>query len=691
MIRVKRKPVERIDSVQNTISTTDTSLLAVPPLTVREADNKEVQSIVIAVSGILTSNLNDIEESYKLDLLCAELKINPKLFDKIVARERVRLNEVLPEDEMRLKALMDWNNTQVKWDAILPAPLARDLIHDGDILNVDPVVLWQSLMATVASLGGTKINLNMGSCKIPSVLWSAIVLESNADKTRADNLIVEPLRKMQAEAMERYQEECKKYQQDLKAWKKEHDEEEEMPVPPILRKLMFEVATIQAVLKRSAENKGHGALWARDDLAGLFNSLGQFSKGKDESLQVLLKLWDGGAICVDRESVADSYFADKTAISLTGGIQPGVFRKIFSDVGDSNVTQAQILFAVAKARKQRYVEGICQLTDRLPLLYEWLDKLPQTSVEPSLKAKEYYKKVVDVLGVQIEETVHPAIRSWMSKLPTQILRIALNLHLIEQFYSPSNDINILTKETLERAVKLGQYYRSAFHVLQEKVSNSDEISTILLQIYDRALKSKDGVSARDIYRPLNSIKTRAKAAGREVSAYTQDLFNELVEMGYGMLTRLGRCVKFVALKEGNSEIGFEPTDSTANEEKLASDYLCAKKINVSDDHCHEASFSDNSSIFYLNYGEPFVMDESPILDEVVAHPESPAINTDSVLVGIYLRVIRKDLEKFDEDLVRELVQNWELETQKAVWEQLTFEEQQIEVLKGFNPASAIKK
>lgn len=149
MIRVKRKPVEKTDSVQNAVVTTDTSLLAVPPLTVPEVDSKEVQFIVSAVSGILTSNLNDIEESYKLDLLCAELKINPKLFDKIVARERVRLNEVLPEDEMRLKALMDWNNTQVKWDAILPAPLARDLIHDGDILNVDPVVLWQPLMATV--------------------------------------------------------------------------------------------------------------------------------------------------------------------------------------------------------------------------------------------------------------------------------------------------------------------------------------------------------------------------------------------------------------------------------------------------------------------------------------------------------------------------------------------------------------
>ncbi|MHC5733062.1 MAG: hypothetical protein ACYTXY_55340, partial [Nostoc sp.] len=90
----------------------------------------------------------------------------------------------------------------------------------------------------------------------------------------------------------------------------------------------------------------------------------------------------------------------------------------------------------------------------------------------------------------------------------------------------------------------------------------------------------DGVSARDIYRPLNSVKTRAKAAGREVSAYTQDLFNKLVEMGYGLLTRVGRCVKFIALKKDNSENNFIATDTTANDEKIAYDSLFTEEVNV---------------------------------------------------------------------------------------------------------------
>lgn len=617
-------PVEKSDSVESVNVTSDTSLLAVPPLTVENYESKEIKAIGTAVSGILASNLSDIQESFKLDLLCTELEINPKLFEKIVARERVRLDEVAPEDEMRLKALMDWDNTQIDWEAILPAPLARDLIHDGDMLNVDPVVIWQPLMTSVASLGGSKVNLFIGSRKIPSVLWSAIVLESGAGKSRADNLVVEPLRKMQAEAKTRYEKEYKKYEQELKKWGKEHDEEEEMPVPPILRKLIFEVATIQAVLKRSAENKGHGALWARDELVGLFNSLGQFSKGEDESMQILLKLWDGAGISVDRVSLADSYFAESTAVSVTGGIQPGVFRKIFRDADDSNGLQARVLFAVPKARRQRDVDGFCQLSERLPLLYKWLEELPSTRVEISPEARTYYRKMVDVLGIQIQETINPAIRTWMSKLPTQILRIALNLHLIEQYYSPSKNIKVLTKQTLERAVRLGQYYRSAFHVLQEKVSNSDEISTILLQICDRASKSKDGVSARDIYRPLNSIKTRAKAAGREVAAYTQDLFNKLVEMGYGLLTRVGRCVKFIASKPDSPENDFIATDTTATDEKYGLDCLSTGEVNVSGDQCQELTVTDANSTLHLDHGEDAVIDESEIMEEAI-----PSVGSDS--------------------------------------------------------------
>lgn len=625
----KRTHSQNIFTVQKSIVSTDNSLLSVPPLTIERVNLQESQSIVSVVSGILANNLDDVEESFKLDLLRTELGINEKLFDRIVARERVKLYEVLPEDEMRLKSLIEWRNTKIDWGAILPAPLARDLIHDADVLNVDPVVIWQPLMSAVASLAGTTINLDMQSHKIPSVLWTVTVLESGGGKSRADSLVVAPLRKMQADAVQRYLDADKEHKRALKEWEKGGCEGDE-PEPPALRKYLFEVATIQAVLKRSAENAEYGALWARDEIAGLFNSLGQFSKGEDESLQILLKLWDAAALCVDRISLTDSYFAERTAVSLTGGIQPGVFRKIFKDADDSNGLQARMLFAVPQRRKQRYVEGFCQLSERLPLLYKWMEELPELNVKISPQAKAYYKKLVEIIGDQIEQTTHAAIRNWMSKLTTQILRIALNLHLVECFYSPnSRDITTLQKDTLERAVKLAQYYKSAFHVLQEKVSNSDEISSILLQIYDRALQTSDGVSIRDIYRPLDSIKSRAKAAGREPSAYTHDLFLKLEQMGYGEIVRKGRSVRFIANKFEDLEKAFTTTDNTDNEEKDISKFLNSEELNVSDSHCQLQTVSTDNSDLYLNYVEDTVIDktETPPPDDSISLVQVEAVDT----------------------------------------------------------------
>jgi Protein of unknown function (DUF3987)/Bifunctional DNA primase/polymerase, N-terminal len=682
-------------TVQKSIVSTDNSLLSVPPLTIERIAKQDSQSIVSVVSGILASNLDDIEESFKLDLLCTELGISQKLFDRIVARERVKLDEVLPEDEMRLKSLIEWRNNKIDWDAILPAPLARDLNHDADVLNVDPVVIWQPLISAVASLAGTTINLDMQSHKIPSVLWTVTVLESGGGKTRADSLVVAPLRKMQADAVQRYKDADKEYKRAQKQWEKGGCEGDE-PEPPALRKYLFEVATIQAVLKRSAENADNGALWARDEIAGLFNSLGQFSKGEDESLQILLKLWDAAALCVDRTSLTDSYFAERTAVSLTGGIQPGVFRKIFKDADDNNGLQARMLFAVPQRRKQRYIEGFCQLSDRLPLLYKWLEQLPELNVKISPQAKAYYKKLVEVIGDQIEQTTHAAIRNWMSKLTTQVLRIALNLHLIECFYSPnSRDITTLQKDTLERAVKLAQYYRSAFHVLQEKVSNSDEISSILLQIYDRASQTSDGVSVRDIYRPLDSIKSRAKAAGREPSAYTHDLFLKLEQMGYGEIVRKGRSVRFVASKIESGEKPFTTTDNTDNEEKSISKAFDDYEFNVSDSHCQSLIVSTDNSVLYADYGQGYVIDKTEIpppddsipqmpievVHPVLTEPQEVKTNatTPEITKGARVRVHcpgskRHGLEGivtrfiYEQSLLKAIVKLENIETSLRIWE-----------------------
>ena len=213
---------------------------------------------------------------------------------------------------------------------------------------------------------------------------------------------------------------------------------------------------------------------------------------------------------------------------------------------------ARFLVANPKALIPKRVKGYCHLSEKLPHLYNWLENCPMGIVKLSSAADTYYTKLCENIGRQAWETSQPAIRAWMFKLPTQVLRIALALHLIE-CYHDSRDFWLIQKDTLERAVLFAQYYRSAFNVLQETTAESDDISSILLKIWDTAItKHQDGISTRDAYRGIKAIQNRAKEAFRDVCAYTTELFGRLEQMGKGRVVKSGRQIKFVANLTANN-------------------------------------------------------------------------------------------------------------------------------------------
>ncbi|NJR75838.1 MAG: DUF3987 domain-containing protein [Scytonema sp. CRU_2_7] len=330
----------------------DNAQLSTGVLTIENLDETQIQAIVNAVNAILQENRVDFIESSKLDHLYRNNRqfVSQKVFNDIVAGCRVRYNEVLPEDELRLKSLMDYNQALINWDEVLPTSLARDLKHDADVLNIDPVMLWQPLLSAVSSLaGGFKLDEYGG---IPAVNWTCTVLPSGGGKTRADSLILSPLRQLQMSANADYQEEIKEYKRALTEYEKSEDSQAQEPEKPALRKYLFEVATIQSVLKRLSEQENQGSLWARDEIKGLFSSLNQFSGNETEAIELLLKLWDNKETFIDRVDIENSYSIANPGLGITGGIQNDIFRKVFKDANDGNGMQARFLFAVPKQRQK---------------------------------------------------------------------------------------------------------------------------------------------------------------------------------------------------------------------------------------------------------------------------------------------------------------------------------------------------
>ena len=258
-------------------------------------------------------------------------------------------------------------------------------------------------------------------------------------------------------------------------------------------------------------------------------------------------MWDGGASFVDRmDSNGSSFVAEETRLNIAGGIQPKAFRQAFKDPDDPQGIQARFLYAIPQIHPAKRVKGYCQLSDILPAFYDWCDACPQGTIKLSREADVRYSQLVEQIGRQTEKSPSPALRAWMRKLPSQLLRIALGLHMIHYYYDKSRNFWELQVDILERAAQICRYYRNAFQVVQEKSADSNAISSILLKIWDLAATQPEGLSPRDIYRSIKAISRRADELGRRVQAYTLELLGKLVEMGKGTLEKKGRFYRFFA-------------------------------------------------------------------------------------------------------------------------------------------------
>jgi len=531
-------------------NTAQKSIVTPDNATICDTSKLELLSIdatVTTVTKVLKKGLTDYSERAELDLIQARSVMSKASFWQMVAAIRTSLDEVLPEDTNKLNRLIDWNKATLDLEKVLPIPLAPAFLRDAAILNIDPISLWQYFLPAVLSLAGKRVGLDVESHSIPAIAWTCIVGESGTGKSRAESVILGNLKQRQYRERKRWQEQMLEYKQVSQNKNKIDDVEIEPPNPE--RKYLFEVATIQAVMRRLSEQHDNGSIWARDEIAGLFKSLGQFQgkKGDNEGLECLLKMWDGSGSFVDRVNAeTDSYAVPETRLNISGGIQPGAFRTAFKDPHDAQGLQARFLYAIPQVFPAKRVKGYCQLNELLPPLYDWLDRCPVGTIKLSPEADRRYTNLVEQIGLQAETSSCPAVRAWMRKLPTQLLRIALGLHLIECYYDRDKSFKELQQDTLERAVEICRYYRSAFAVVQEKTADSDNASSILLKIWDMATINPNGVTPRELYRGIKAIGRRAKDVGRSVGAYTVELLSKLVQMGKGQLEKHGRSYRFFA-------------------------------------------------------------------------------------------------------------------------------------------------
>jgi hypothetical protein len=432
------------------------------------------------------------------------------------------------------KNLLSLKNTKFDPHKFLPKELADLLIADASRQNIDPVSYMAYLLPTIASLMG-KVTLDAGGgLQVPNILWSMVVQKSGGGKSRAKSSVTGILDDWQYQARERYQEELKDYKKKMRSLKGDDDE----PKKPIERKYIFQIATIQAIVRRLNEQENNGALWGRDELIGLFKGLSQFAKGGDsEALEILLETWDGKAAPVDRvDNEDDSFFVSSSRLSVAGGVQPAMLAKVF-DPQDPQGVLARMLPIIPIELPAIRNKSKLELPHHLPKLFQFIKDFDWNGITLSTEADDLFTDIYHHLS-NLKSSV-PAVDAWQSKATGHVARVAFVLHAIECGYDRSKNCKQIAKDTLQRAYEyvllVRNYVLQMCGEMQADLDNA-EVSGVLKTILDKASKLGESVAMRDLYMGNRALPKLAMAEGLSTHDMTFKLCEELVSMGYGEIT-----------------------------------------------------------------------------------------------------------------------------------------------------------
>jgi len=464
------------------------------------------------------------------------------------------LRPVIPLDVSRLPTVM------------------QDLVNDSaERMQCPPDFLAVGLIVVASSIIARNVvvqpkNKDTGWVEHPN-LWGVIIGKPSLLKSPTLSIAMAGLEKLERNAREHHLVDMKEYTVDCDiaeyegisnktkakdlVKKNKHseakallladqlDEEEE----PTQARYIINDGTIEKIADLLCSNT-RGLLVFRDELSGWFNNLNKPDKTNDRSF--LLESWNGNKpYTVDRIGRGTTHIPTNR-LSILGGIQPDVYRKIVLESstgtqgGDGLLQRFQIAVypdikgKVTFVDKAPNTEAIKEFEEKLISLAGWSDDEPEEIVLKFNKtAFEHYEKWS--LGNELlfrDDTLPPSLEAHYSKYRGLVPSIAAIFHVLNNDDFESN--LLIDDETIASAISYVEYLRShaeRIYALPEQVVLKGAKS--ILKQYD---KLADTFTVRDIYRKRWSGLTS----------------KELVEPALAILEEAGHCME---LKGGGINVG----------------------------------------------------------------------------------------------------------------------------------------
>ena len=297
-----------------------------------------------------------------------------------------------------------------------------------------------------------------------------------------------------------------------------------------------------------------GMLLCRDELAGWFDFDRYSSSKSGLSSSRWLELFSGRAIQIDRRT-QDPIFIRRAGMSIAGGIQPGILRRVLQTTFLENGLAARMLFAMPPRRSRRWTNNDLdpKAQKRMQTLVDRLAALSMNTAVPDASeddpkphtiglmpdASDLYIQFYDDHNAEMEgEDEHIAAAS--SKLECYAPRFALIIHLVrEAAVDPSvEDIERVDFQSMKIAIELVEWFKHETRRVYSMLA-MDETQQENQRVIDWINQRGGAITLREFSRGLKKYNNHNRASQK---------LKELEKSGVGFMRGKqpsGRTQEFV--------------------------------------------------------------------------------------------------------------------------------------------------
>lgn len=356
--------------------------------------------------------------------------------------------------------------------SVLPVSM-RGLITSGSAaMTVPAEFIGVPMLVLAGSIIGNawEIELKGGWREGPN-LYAAIVGDPGAKKTPSLKLSLRGLHRIQEQLHGEYRAAKANYDEILTLWEKTPKKERGAPPEqPKFSHVWTSDSTTEALAEMLSGAKG--IVLFRDELVGWVKSMDQYRSGKGADRQHYLSMWSRSQIKIDRKSSPAPIIVDRPCLSVVGGIQPDILPDLVENASRDDGFIDRLLFAYPDIGPDHWTDaGVDQAAQAaVERLFSDLYDLkgteaPDGSVQPRVARlgpdaralwREWYEETAEE---HRDERLPSSLKGTWAKLPSQLARLALILHVGHAVDAGQTVGATVGVETLAEAIVLVDYFK----------------------------------------------------------------------------------------------------------------------------------------------------------------------------------------------------------------------------------------